>query len=140
MSGRLIPDSDHVSRYCKPSVVQNGLPIVAAFLARPNEEYVSVNWVEYLDARDLPVAIGKVRAGFQRRGYSLRPNGRFVVLNVGSCKESATRVNQQVRFEHLPRDDDRSHAGIVGIGEDDFAVAAEITRLVAPKDVHPAIA
>ena len=140
MTGQVIPDSNHVSRYCKPSVVGNGLPIVGAFLPRPNEEYLSVNWLEYLEPRDLDGAISEVRARFQSRGYRLKPSGRFVILNVGHCRESATRIQRQVQFERQPLEDDGSHAAIVGIREDDFALATEFTRLVGRRDIYPAIA
>ena len=139
MSGQVIPDSNHVSRYCKPSVVENNLPIVGAFLPRPNEEYLSVNWLEYLATRDLDGAIKEVRARFQGRGYRLRLSGRFVILNVGYCKESATRIRRKVQFERRPLEDDDSHAAVLGIREDDFALATEFTRLVGRRDVYPAV-
>lgn len=137
--GQAIPDTDHVSRYCKPSVVENGLPLVGAFVPRPTEEFVSVNWLEYLDSENLAFALEKVRARFQSRGYDLRLNGRFVVLGVGRSRVSASEIQRQIHFEHLPLQDDDSHSGIFGIDEDDLAIAAEIVRLVGPDDVHPAV-
>ena len=90
MRGEVIPDSDHVSRYCKPSTVGHLCePIATAFFPRKNEANLSVNWLEFLDAQSLTNAIGQVRTGFLARGYGLRPNGRFVVLNVGRCREVA---------------------------------------------------
>lgn len=44
-----LPDTDHVSRYCKPSTVgEDGLPTEQAFSLRPGEDHLSVNWLEYL--------------------------------------------------------------------------------------------
>ena len=139
MRGQAIPDTDHVSRYCKPSVVENGLPLVGAFVPRPTEEFVSVNWLEHLGSKDLATALERVRVRFQSRSYSLRPNGRFVVLGVGRAIVAAAEIQRQIHFEHLPLQDDDSHAGILGIGEDDLAIATEIARLVGRDDVHPAI-
>lgn len=139
MRGDSIPETDNVSRYCKPSVVDNGLPLVGAFVPRPSERHVSVNWLEHLDSSDLAAALDKVRTRFQIRNYRLRPNGRFVVLNVGRSRTSVSEIQCQIQFIHLPLEDDDSHAGIVGIGEDDLAIATEIARLVGPGDVHPAI-
>ena len=139
MRGQAIPDTDHVSRYCKPSVVENGLPLVGAFVPRPAEEFVSVNWLEHLGSKDLAAALERVRVRFQSRSYGLRPNGRFVVLGVGRARGAAAEIQRKIHFEHLPLPDDDSHAGIRGIGEDDLAIATELARLVGPDDVHPAI-
>ena len=129
----------NITRNCKPCAVQDGLPLVGALLPRPSEEYVSADWLEYLDSKDLATAVEEVRTRFQSRKYRLRPNGRFAFLNVGRSRESVTEVQGRIEFEHLPLDDDDSHAGIVGIGEEDLAIATEIARLVGPGDIHPAI-
>ena len=115
------------------------MPLVGAFLPRPTEEFVSVNWLEHLGSRNLAIALEKVRTRFQSRSYGLRKNGRFVVLGVGRSKASAAAIQRQIHFRHLPLQNDDSHAGIIGIGEDDLAIATEIARLVGPADVHPAI-
>ena len=115
------------------------MPIASAFLPRPDEDHLSVNWLDVLDARDISDAIVKVRAGFHRRSFRLRQSGRFAVLNVGRSRESATQIRRKIQFEHRPLPGDHSHAGIVGIREDDLALATEIARLVGRGDVHPAI-
>ena len=42
-----IPDENHVSRYCPPSRVEDGMPLASAFALKPNEQFLSVNWLEY---------------------------------------------------------------------------------------------
>jgi len=42
-----INDLDHITRYCKPSVILHGLPSSDAFLLRDKEKYLSVNWLEF---------------------------------------------------------------------------------------------
>ena len=111
----------------------------SAFLPRPNEDHLSLNWLDLLDARDITVAIGQVRAGFQRRSFGLKSIGRFAILNVGRSRESATQIRRKIQFEHRPLPGNDSHAGIVGISEDDLALATELARLVSRGDVHPAI-
>ena len=69
MKGVLLPNSDHVARYWKPSFVQDGLPTQTAFLLRDGEEYLSINWLEHLNAQDVSVAVARVRAGFLSRNY-----------------------------------------------------------------------
>ena len=71
-----LPDSDHVSRYCKPSAVdERGLPLTAAFLPKQGEEYLSVNWLEYFGALNLTLAVDQVRQVFRHKNYRVRPKG-----------------------------------------------------------------
>ena len=44
-----------------------------------------------------------------------------------------------LRIEHLPLNDDQSHAGIAGYTSDDLAVAVELKALLSRGDVHPAV-
>lgn len=140
MTGDILPDADHVSRYCKPSAVdRQGRPMAAAFLPRRDEEFLSVNWLEYCGLPDLEAAVGQVRMQFQGRGYGLRRNGRFAVLNVGTAKAAVSQqLQRQLRIDHQPRDGDESHAGIHGYSCTDLAVAAEL-GLVSHGTVYPAV-
>ena len=56
MTGDWLPDGDHVARYCSPRQVENGVPRWLVFRPRPLGEYLSVNWLEFLEAGDLSVA------------------------------------------------------------------------------------
>lgn len=136
-----LPDGDHVSRYCKPSAVdEGGLPLTAAFLPKQGEEYLSVNWLEYFRAQDLTAAADQVRQVFRNKNYRLRPKGRFAVLEVGVAKTAVHEATgKNLRVSHLPVSDDESHSGIIGYNADDLAVAVELKVLVTSSDVHPAI-
>lgn len=141
MNGDALPEDDHVSRYCKPtSVDRQGLPMAAAFRLRQDEAYLSVNWVEYLGAPDLPTAVELIREVFRRKNYALGANGRFALLNVGAAKTAVYEgVGYSLRVDHLRSDNDPSHAGIFGYTADDLAVAAELAVLVTTEDVHRAV-
>ncbi len=77
---------------------------------------------------------------FREKNFALRPNGRFAVLNVGAVKTAVYEgAGYYLHVDHLPLDDDQSHAGIFGYTADDLAVAAELAVLVAPQDVHRAV-
>ena len=137
-----VPDDDNLSRYCKPSYVDgNGLPMVSAFeLKKEGEEYLSVNWLEYFDAPDRAAAVNEVRRAFLDKGYGLRKNGRFAVFNVGAAKTAVREgAGRTLRIDHVPLDDDLSHAGVFGYTEDDFAVAVELKALVNYRDVYTAL-
>ena len=142
MNGDPLPDDDHVARYCKPSSVgANGLPLASAFRLRASEDSLSVNWLEALGAASTDAAVGRVRALFVARGFGLRANGRFAVLNVGAAKAVVrVELGQSLRIEHDPLLDDPSHAAISGFPADDLAVAVELTTLVSREDTYPAIA
>ena len=140
MTGEILPDSGHVSRYCKPSAVdRQGKPMAAAFLPRSDEEFLSVNWLEYCSLPHLEGAVGHVRTQFQRRGYGLRRNGRFAVLNVGTAKTAVSqRLQRRLRIDHQPRVGDNSHAGIHGYSSEDLEVAAALA-LSIHETVYPAV-
>ena len=108
MTGDAWPSDDHVSRYCKPSAVgAAGRPLAAAFELRSKDDYLSVNWLEYFEARDLETAVDCVRSTFLEKGFRIRPNGAFAVLNVGSIETvvSDTLIGL-LRIKRLPVDDD----------------------------------
>ena len=136
-----LPDEHHFSRYCKPTAVgRDGLPTAAAFEIRPGEEYLSVNWLEYFDTPDPGAAVGRIRAAFRHKGYRVRPNGRFAVVNVGAALTAVAEVvGRRGRVDHIPLEDDESHAGLFGYSADDLVAAVELRALIRPEHVYPAV-
>lgn len=134
-----IHKEDHVSRYCRPGTIEGGEVQASAFQLKPNEEYLSVNWLEYFGARNLEEAIQCVRLAFQRKGYGVSKNGRFAVLGV---EEALTVVSQahscSLNIEHRPTDDDPSHSGIFGYHIEDIEIASELSMLLNDEDVYKA--
>ena len=87
MTDSKLPDDDHLWRHCKPSSIDAfGMPMASAFELQPGEQYLSAKWLEYFDTLDLTIAVNEVRKAFLDKGYRLRQNGRFAVLNVGAAK------------------------------------------------------
>ncbi len=114
------------------------MPIVDAFELRPQEEYLSVNWLEHLGRLDTGEAIQLLRKE-KSRVLKLASNGRFATLNVGNTKTAIhERQDRWLRIDHCPFDNDLSHSGIFGYSTDDLEIAAEIALLVSEKDVYPA--
>lgn len=106
-----IPDTDHVSRYCSPYFVQNDKISPGAFYFKDND-YISVNWLEYLGKRDIASAVRVVRGVLDRK-ITMRRNGRIVVLNVGAVRDAVYgAIGIVPRIEHMPSYNDESHAGI----------------------------
>ena len=141
MSDPPLPDGDHTSRYCKPTVIDdNGLPMTSAFELKNGENYLSTNWLEYFNERDLSSAVQCVRDAFCKKNYNLRPNGRFAVLNVSAAKTAILEATGKTLYiDHLPLNDDQSHAGIFGYTANDLLVAVELKALVRDQDVHLAV-
>ena len=139
MTGERLPDQDHIARYCAPRQVEDGLPRWGAFQPRAGEGYLSVNWLEFFGDSDLTAAVDAMRGVFGAT-FNLRRSGRFVVLNVGSVtRRIQETTGRSVRAEHLPNDDNPSHAGLVGYSHDDTEVARTIAETVRRADLHPAI-
>ena len=111
-----------------------------AFIPRQDEDYLSVNWLEYFGETELNAAVERVREVFHSKGFTLRPNGRFAVLNVEAAKTAVHEaVGRTLNIEHLPLSDDPSHSGILGYSSEDLAVAVELAALITPQDIHQAV-
>ena len=150
-----LPDRDHVSRYCKPSTVgERGQLMASAFAIRPGEGYLSVNWLEHFgvpggtgdglggkgEQTGTGAALNRVRETLRSKGFRLRSNGRFALLNVGTVKTTIRRTfGRSLHINHLPLADDASHAGILGYTERDRMIAAEIRATVGAGDVRVAV-
>lgn len=137
-----LPDRDHVSRYCKPSAVgERGQPMASAFAIRSGEGYLSVNWLEHFGVPGgTDAALNRVRETLRSKGFRLRSNGRFTLLNVGTVKTTIRRTfRRSLHIDHLPLPDDSFHAGILGYTERDRMIAAEIRAAVRAEDVRAAV-
>ena len=137
---KILCDDDHVSRYCKPSAVDDNtlMPMAAAFELREDEEYLSVNWIECFEELNLIAAINKVQWTLQNKDLSIRSNGRFAVLGVKEIKAAISNVTRRVsRIEHMPETDDCSHCGVFGYSASDLEVASEIALQLAIQNVYP---
>ena len=137
---KILCDDDHVSRYCKPSAVADNtlMPMAAAFALREDEEYLSVNWIEYFEELNLITVINKVQWTLQNKDLSIRSNGRFAVLGVKEIKVAISNVTKRVsRIEHMPETDDCSHCGVFGYSAFDLEVASEIALQLAIQNVYP---
>ncbi len=140
MNGELLSSEDHVSRYCKPTTVEDDLPSVSAFMLRTGEDHLSVNWLEYFGVLSRHTAVQRIREAFQSKDYRLGKSGQLAVLNVAAISNIAHEIaHGSLRVEHLPLEDDPSHAGILGYSADDFEIAVEIRAIVGREDVYPAV-
>ena len=122
MKGGHIPDSDHIARYCGAArIMDSGNISGLAFKLRDGEEYLSVNWLEYLKKPNREDEIGELRKVFARKGRRVGAKARFAILNVGEmCGHVLSIGQRRINVRHEPEEDDSSHSGIYGLYEDDI--------------------
>jgi hypothetical protein len=140
MRGDRIPDEDHVARYCGPKHIADGKVDASAFRLRPNEEYVSVNWLEFLNCLDRESELTELRRIYSAKPLKLSNKGRMAILNVGKvcekvCRESPDKRNLDVL--HNPGPNDPSHSGIYNLRQDDVWIAELIRQAI--QETHPAL-
>ncbi len=115
------------------------MPSALAFRLRPNEEYLSVNWLEHFGASDLNTAIVCLREVFLNKPYRLQSKARFAVLNVEAVKNAVREATKsEPSIKHLPSRNDPSHAGILAGTLDELTIAVRLKTLVTPENVHRA--
>lgn len=140
MRGDRIPDQDRVARYCSPTHVADGRVEATAFRLRPNDEYLSINWLEFLNCLNRESEINELRRTYSAKGLITRRKGRIVILNVGEICDKVRRETPDTRnlyVLHNPESNDPSHSGIYELRQDD-ALIAELIR-EAIQEIHPAL-
>jgi hypothetical protein len=135
---KIIPDQDHVVRYVSyarqardddDNLIGHGLHW-SAFQQKRDEEFVSVNWLEYRPGTR-EERLKAVRADLSG-AFPPRPTSKALLAigNVGEIKRACQEANQPVRITHEPNNKNQSHAGIrrLPAGEDDLleTLAAEV--------------
>ena len=123
MKGDPLPDSDHVSRYCTGSTIaESGRITAAAFQLRPQDDYLSVYWLEFHKLPNRNAQIMDTRKDLQKT-LELRNTGRILVLNVGNTCHHVRRetiASLDIRILHEPVPDASSHSGIFDVDADDI--------------------
>ena len=144
MTGDNLPDDHHIVRYVKPSLVEDEAVDGGAFLLRPDENGLSVNWLEIFGGNDEHSQLSEVR---QLLRLEPAKSGRFAKLNVGETKryvsESAEELGTELGIIEapLPPSDgfeaDSSHAEIIGLPSGESDEAMLIGDLIADCVIYP---
>ena len=137
-----VPDTDHISRYCGGAqILPDGRISGTAFRLREADQYLSVNWLEYLDLGDRASEIAEVRRVLEAKGRKLGTTARLAVLNAGLLREhvaSASADHRVLDILHEPEPKDPSHAGIYGLRQDDTLMEIAEPMAEVVQDVYPA--
>lgn len=106
--GKNLPDEDHLIRYVpwgrlrkdEDDNVLGFLP--QAFQLRPDEDYLSVNWVEYYDGdreSQIRLSVWAMRNSFEK---PLGAKSAFAIGNVAHIKKACEGFGSRVRVVHEP--------------------------------------
>lgn len=129
-----LSNSDHVLRYCRPRYVNGGIIHFSAFELRLDEEFLSVNWMEYFgESVSVEEQTEGIRTALSKK-LELKSNGRFARFHVGTVK---ARI-QNTEVKQVPGPKDPSHAGIYS-GKDNRETALELKNIIESDDVFPAL-
>lgn len=133
MKGEMIPDQNHIARFCRPMQAPEGQIQATAFMLRPDEESLSVNWLEFLDCSNRKSEITKIRTIYSETFTTVGARAKIAILNVGEVRkkvltESPDGRNLEVR--HDPLVNDPSHSGIYKLKQDDELIAELILETV----------
>lgn len=148
MKGDDLPPDNHIVRYVKPSMIQEDGTVDGSDFRlrshRPDENGLSVNWMEVLGSEKVHQLEGVRRLSGQR--LSLKANGKFAEINVGTIIREVSDELDTIRIVHDPLEAeqdveaDPSHSQISGLppGNSDQAmligdlIAACVVRLHSP--------
>ncbi|MXX80620.1 MAG: hypothetical protein F4Y69_06240 [Chloroflexi bacterium] len=139
MQGDIIPDSDHVIRYCKKGSVDRVNQALHARAFEPQDGYpmeLSVNWCEELGKATWAEAVAELR----NTTGAMNPEKRsgYVVLKVGAVKETlAPHSPNGVSAVHTPAPNNDSHADIVGYAADNMQAQTDLASSAAWDAVFP---
>ena len=112
----------------------------SAFLLRPDEPGLSVNWLEAFGDDDQSHKLSEVRRLFRLR---LSPNGRFAKLNVGQTKRYVAKEADAIGILSVPLDAtdefeaDPSHAEITDLPAFESEQAMLVGDLIAECVMYP---
>lgn len=141
VKGDPLPQTDHIARYCRPIHAPNGQVQGSAFLMRPVDEHLSVNWLEYFNFSSRQEEINEVRNVYASK-LRVGANAKLAILNVGQVKEkvlSESEDRRNLEILHDPIEDDPpdpSHSGVYNLRLDDELIAELILETVL--EVYPA--
>jgi len=146
MTGKNLPDDDHIVRYVKSTLIEYGIVDGGAFVLRPDEFGLSVNWLEVFGGTDHHRQVDEVRRLSRLR---LARQGRFAMLNVGETKQNVSDGAQETGFQINPSiceapltatdgfEADPSHSEFTGLPTADSDRAMLVGDLIADCVKYP---
>ena len=145
MIGDELPNDAHVVRYVKSSWIndEDGSIDGSAFRLRPNDDGLSVNWLECFSDCTKTQQLNEVR---RLSRLKMRKSGCLAELNVGAAKQHVIKLTA-LHVIHIPLpaeadyEADPSHSEIRGLPTGDSLLAAMLGEMIADciEATHPAV-
>lgn len=132
VKGDTIPDNDHIARLCLPKHVADKQVQPTAFQLRPDDESLSVNWLEFLNCSSRESEIDEIRKTYMAK-LDFGPRAQISVLNVGTVRYrvlTASEDRRNLEVLHDPEVNDPSHSGIYNLKQDDELISELILETV----------
>jgi hypothetical protein len=120
-----LPNEDHVMRYVPwGKLRRDGDDNVLGFLAeafklRPDETYLSVNWLEHFEFEGDREAQIQASVKTFRKTLNVGAKSAFGIGNVARIKEVCSARDVDVRIVYEPKDENQSHSAIRRLPRDD---------------------
>jgi hypothetical protein len=145
--GKNLPDEDEVIRYVpwtrlRKDEDENVLGFLPhAFQLRPDEDYLSINWLQYHDGdreTQIRLSVWAIRDTFEK---PLGAKSAFAIGNVAQIKKTCQACGSRVRVVHEPEPNNPGHSAIRQLPRDDLtlleALASDaFTERVNNIDIH----
>ncbi len=141
MKGDIVPDEDHIARYCKPSTIsEDGQIEFGAFMLRKVDEGLSVDWLESLKCSSRDNEIIAMRKIYPSR-LSVGAKAKIAILKVGEVRKKVQTESLDKRILkiiHEPPADIPSdpHSEIYNLKQDDELIAELIRETIC--ETYPA--
>jgi hypothetical protein len=89
-----------------------------AFALRPDEEYLSVTWIEYFKGAPDEQRVRAIKA-FRRSFPGVGKQSAYAIGNVGKVRDECVARSHRVRILHEPEDENKGHCAIRRFPRDD---------------------
>ncbi len=107
-------------------------------MVRPDEESLSVNWLEFFKSSSRKSEIAELRRVYSTK-FNVGARAKIAVLNVGEVRDTVlteSQDNRKLEVLHAPEEKDPSHSGIYNLRNDDELIAELILETI--RETYPA--
>ena len=122
-------ETGNVTRYCKPSSLENGIPQSSAFEKRieRNEPYLSIYLLEFFQREtEIKNVIEVKKYMTEGKGFICKPNASFAIINIQKSKEY---IFEEISLEISYREENLPHCGVFH-DADDLLIAELLAECV----------
>lgn len=140
MIKQLIPGDNHVVRHVgRDKMLSDGRISGQAFRRKDEEEYMSVNWVEYFGLISHIAAIQKIEQAYLNKGRTVNKSSKFAVINIDRMTECVNKeAHITLHVKHEGTSPDPSHSGVFNMPKEDTTIGNLIAQIIDKDAIYPA--